>query len=434
MFREVYKNANKKIEVKAELINNVKNSINGQTNKYRRFSSYKQVIIPAFIVVIVVSYALFHKTLISSGIPENKIIGIPKDKAVLNTQNGSVINNGECMLSYYRYNGRYYRLGETSYVIEKNISKKLYNDFFKIRGVNETQSIAAFINGGYYRLGYVFKDTVNFRGKPYLIDANSIEKPGKFLGNSDKCKIYELAGTDPSEAVVVKMKNRCMKAYQYPSLVSFNGTNYELQLVKNNIKKDNNEEYVGMAGGYRAYKYYNNDYRTIMIHINDSEEVRADTTAVNKEEQAIPKPYGAKEYINLLPIAIKWKGHGIYMLGNKRESDKTKLQVGKQIDRYTRNGFNDAIYEKEGVSPDKCIVIENDEYYFVCSDTINFNGRNYVIDDGPSGYSKGSKIGSVDSIDIYKIKGADFSKMINVIVSGEKIGIKMKYSFAAFSN
>ncbi|MCR3761911.1 hypothetical protein KYB31_23330 [Clostridium felsineum] len=140
------------------------------------------------------------------------------------------------------------------------------------------------------------------------------------------------------------------------------------------------------------------------------------------------------EYItNPIPMTIIWRGHGIYLVGEKFEHDISKLQGGKKIGNFCSN---DGIYEKSGVESDKCVIVKHNdeylEYYFLCSDTVNFNGNTYLLSNDFGNYKVGEKIGTVDYRDVFKIKGLEESKAIYVSVEGKGDVTKFKTIFFAY--
>jgi hypothetical protein len=90
----------------------------------------------------------------------------------------------------------------------------------------------------------------------------------------------------------------------------------------------------------------------------------------------------------------------------------------------------------KGVDTSKCIIIKNNQvylkYYFMFTDTINFNGKTYVIGDGNAGYIKGSQIGMFGSNKVYEIKGEDSDKVIDVFMSGSAEGMSLQSDFTAY--
>jgi hypothetical protein len=442
MFKEVYKCANKKISIKSELVENTESKANEQlkdiSEKRKSFFGYGRVAIPICLGIVLCIIVSIPHVLNDDGSKNTHLLRNGPLISIRNDENSiGTIKNGVNMHQFYRYNGNYYLLKDASPNIQENISKHLYGDFYEIKGVDTSKSIALFINNYYYLLDYAFKDTVTFNGKPYLINA-ATDTPGKYLGDADKYKIYEMPGSDIAEGILVKIGNFYYIAYQYLSSVKLMGITYELEPYKQNIDKNNVEEYINMAGPYKAYRYDKNDInKTIMIHINDTEEVMANSTVINGEDQLPVSNYGSPEE-SMYPLleTVQWENHGIYLLGSQGESDSLKKQLGQQIDNYNYEGYNYEIYEMKGVDTSKCIIIKNNQvylkYYFMFTDTINFNGKTYVIGDGNAGYIKGSQIGMFGSNKVYEIKGEDSDKVIDVFMSGSAEGMSLQSDFTAY--
>lgn len=442
MFKDVYKGANKKISIKSEFVENTESKINQQfkgiSEKRKVFFGYRRAAVLACLVIILCLVGSIPRVLKNASSKNTPLS--PNGPVLRNDVNsrGSIMH-GANMRPFYRYNGNYYSLKDAAPNIQKNISKHLYADFYEIKGVDTSKSIAIFINKYYYRLDYAFKDTVTFMGKTYLINAVSSNTPGKYLGHADKYKIYELPDSDVSEGILVKIGDLYCIAYQYLSSVKLMGITYELEPNKQKINKSNAEEYISMAGSYKAYKYDNNDInKIIMIHINDSEEVRANATTITVEDPLPVSNYGsAEESMYPLLQTVQWKSHGIYSLGRQGESDSLKKQLGQQIGNYDYKGYNYEIYEMKGVDSSKCIIIKNNQvyfkYYFMFTDTINFNGKTYVIGDGSNAdYIKGSQIGTFGSNKVYEIKGVDSDKVIDIFMSGTSEGMSLQSDFTAY--
>lgn len=346
--------------------------------------------------------------------------------------------HGVAIFNYYRYNGNYYLLKDASPDIQKSISKHLYGDFYEIKGVDTSKSIALFINKYYWHLDYAFKDTVTFNGNPYLIDANTEYTPGKYLGQAGEYGVYELPDSDVSERILVKIGESYCIAYQYLSSVKLNDVTYELEPQKQKIDNVNLEEYIGMAGPYKAYKYNNNDIsKAIMIHINDTEEVVANATTITTEDSLPVSNYGSPEESMYPSLAtVQWKGHGIYFIGGRDESDSLKKQLGKKISDYSYEGYNYEIYEMKDADSSKSVIVKNNHvyliYYFMFTDTIIFNGKTYVIGDSNADHIKGNQIGLFGSNKIYEFQGVDPDKVIDVFMSGAAEDMSLEGDFMAY--
>lgn len=428
MPKDIYTSANDRILVESKPLESTGNKasyhIEGILKKRKVFKIYRITAIPVcFAIVLCLIVSTAHAFNNTSSLNEP----LSHDSAVMVNNQSCVdpVINGLAMFPYYRYNGNYYSLENASSDIQESISNHLYGDFYEIKGVDTSKSIALFMNKYYWRLDYAFKDTAVFNGKPYLIDADSCETPGKYLGEVDKYGVYESPDSDTSKAILVEIKDSyyCI-AYQYVSSVKLNGITYELEPYKQKINNVNSEEYIGMAGSYKAYKYDNNDIsKTIMIHINDTEEVVANATTTTIEDSLPVSNYGSPEE-SMYPLlqTVQWRGYGIYSLGSEDESGSLKKQLGKQIGNYLESGYNYEIYEMNGVDPSKSVIVKNNQvyfiYYFMFTDTIIFNGETYVIGDGNADYIKGDQIGRFGANNVYEIKGVDPDKVIDVLMSG----------------
>lgn len=440
MFKDVYKSANKKISIKTGLVENTENKIREQlkyaSDKHGIHFGYRKAVIPICAVVVLLVIAVIPHAL-NSIFSKNALL-IRNGPGIFKNSNGGNIVAGVSMSPFYRYNGSYYSLKDAPGNIQKNISRHLSGDFYEIKGVNTSKSIAIFINNYYYRLDYAFKDTVIFNGKTYVMNATEGDKPGKYLGTAGKYKIYALPGADASEEILVKIGEFYCFAYQYLSLVDLNGITYELELNKCKIDKNTTEEYIGMAGPYKAYKcgYYDIN-KMIMLHINDTEAVQANAISADTGGTIPKSKYGSPEE-SMYPVlqTIQWKGHGIYMDNSKDESDLLKKQIGKKLGDYSCQGYNYEIYEMKGEASSKGVIVKNNQAYlkysFMFTDTINFNGKTYVIGDSNANYIKGCQIGIAGSNKVYEIKGLDADKVIDVVMSGSAEGISLKSDFTAY--
>lgn len=427
MIRKSYKSARKKISIKSELIGNTENMINQQFNHssgtHKPFHKYAFIAVPVCLALVLSFF-----------------VAIPLIFKNTHALNGSR-SNGTIMFSYYRYNGNYYSLKGASPNIQKNILKRLYGDFYEIKGVDTSKSIALFSNKYYQLLTYAFNDTITFQGKPYLMNANFSNTPGEYLGNVGQYKIYELPGSEISDEILVKIENHYCIAYQYLSSVEFMGETYELEPEKHKIN-DNNyvEQYIDMAGPYKAYKYDNNDNtKPIMLHINDSEEVKANATTTSHKGKPLPvSNYGsAMESIYPVLATVQWKTHGIYQIGSGENTQESlKSQLGKQIDNYTYDGYSYALYEMKGADTSKSIIVKNNRAYFkydfIFTDTITFNDHAYIIGDDKEHNVKGNQIGLAGSYKVYEIKGIDSSKTIDLVMSGSTESGTLEGDFTAF--
>lgn len=445
MFKDVYKSANKKISIKTGLVENTESKISEQlkyaSDKHKIYFGYRKAVIPICAVVvlfIIIGIPGFLNSIFS----KNALLIRNGPMVLINNVNrgGASVRHSVMMKPYYRYNGSYYSLKDAPPAnIQKNISKHLYGNFYEIKGVNTSKSIALFINDYYYRLDYAFKDTVIFNGKTYVMNATEGDKPGKYLGTAGKYKIYALPGADASEEILVKIGEFYCFAYQHLSLVDLNGITYELELNKCKIDKNTTEEYIGMAGPYKAYKcgYYDIN-KMIILHINDTEAVQANAISTDTGGTIPKSKYGSPEE-SMYPVlqTVQWKDHGIYVINSCKDgSDLLKKQIGKRLGEYSYQGYNYEIYEMKGEASLKSVVVKNNQAYlkysFMFTDTINFNGKTYVIGDSNANYIKGSQIGIAGSNKVYEIKGVDADKVIDVVMSGSAEGISLKSDFTAY--
>jgi len=427
--KQIYIRANKKIPISNNLIQDTQEKIDGQFKGYRirrRVPRYAIVAVCALLVL-----ALIIPNISKIYNPNNTIIH-GNDAGAGNSRYGLD------MLLYYRCNGSYYFLQyKIIPELQNNISKRIYGEFYEINGIAPSKSIALFRNDYYWQLDYVYKDTITFMGKPYLIDANSTNREVKdlnYLGYSDQHNIYKVPESDISSKIYVQINNwfytDYVYAYQYPSTVDLSGITYELSIYRNMIIDNKVEgDYIGMAGQYKAYR--NNDpnkgtqeTNTIFIHINDTEEVRANAISLLDNSPIPVSRYGTEaESMPPLVSTIHWKNHGFYVIGEILPAS-AKDQLGKVLDNYSYNGFNYVLYEMEGVDTTKYIIVKNNnvfiKYNYMYTDTIVFNGRTYFIQDTNTNgnYIKGDKIGQSGSINIYEFKGIDPAKQICVPMAG----------------
>jgi hypothetical protein len=441
MFKDVYKSANKKIPLNPALLEKAKNNSNhrntNDSSKYSFFKNHKLIAIPVLSLIILC--IIFARTTIY------------REPNVLNKNNQTAnptINNknsifGVLMYNSYRYNGSYYDLKNTDPNIQKNISNHLYGGFYAIKNIPTSKSIAMFANGYYYRLDYTHKDTVFFNNMPYLITGSTYipnrpgnnTPPGKFLGKANEYDIYEVSNSDTTKEIYVKIDNEYLKAYQYLSYVKLNGINYELKTEKNPITKDSAEEYIGMAGPYKAYRYNNNDIiKSIVVHINDSEEVIADATTLSDKEPLPVSRYGSDEE-SMYPIGgpIQWRMHGIYL---EASSHVSKEQVGKKLETITIDNYSFELYEMKGEDTTKSIIVKNNKVYlkynFMFTDIIKFNGHDYIIGYNDPNRIIGEQIGTFGTNKIHEIKGVDPSKMIDVFMSSTSDDTGLRANFTAY--
>ncbi|GFZ30803.1 hypothetical protein CSC2_13290 [Clostridium zeae] len=437
MFKDVYKSANNKIPIKLELIDDIQSKISHKGN----IPSTKHIILPkyslaTFLIIILCIIITKTYTFTNSDIIKNESVPIPQQN----------IQNGVSMSKYYRYNGSYYKLKDAYPDIQKNISKHLYDGFYEIKNMPSSKSIALFANGYYYRLDYTHKDTILFNNKSYLITQSQYIQnnpindvtPGKYLGKVDDYSIYEVSDHDTSSEVFVKIGNDYFKAYQYLSYVELNGINYELKTEKNPISKDSVEEYIGMAGPYKAYRYSKNDItKSIVVHINDSEEVIADTTTLTDKEPLPVSKYGSDEE-SMFPIfaSIQWRKHGIYSFDGETNHSPSKEQIGNKLDTIKVDNYSYELYEMKGEDTTKSIIVKNNKVYlrynFMFADIIKFDGHDYIIGGGDPNHVKGEQIGTFGINKIYEFKGVDPSKIIDVFMSSSPDNTGLRADFTAY--
>jgi len=296
MFRDLYKSANSKIPVKNELVEDTKIKIRDRNTKANIFHNRKLIL--RFGVVFTCLAIVLTSLLVGQNILHPKI------------------SHGTFMFSYQRYNGKYYLHQDSSNNIQNKIQKHLnstHGYFYEIKGVSTDKSIAVLHDRGYYeKYNYVFDDSITFMGKPYLLDPNripdssppTIDKPsvpiiGDYLGKAGQFET--LPDTEISKKVAVKLGNNnyCI-AVQVLSYVNLNGIKYEIQPDVGLIPSNIDQEFIGMAGPYKAYKtdkqkndpammILHDDPNSIILHISDTEEVYAfDVTTPNVDRTPPP--------------------------------------------------------------------------------------------------------------------------------------------------
>jgi hypothetical protein len=221
MFKEAYKCANKKIPVKTILLENTKSKIDYQNKGiFERYTILNRGKYTAIPICFIIFFSLI------AGIPHiinNHTVAdthLSTNVPTLENDENSIgsTDYGRFIPGYYRYNGNWYRVQHQSTITQENISKPLdgiFGRLYEIKGVDSSKSIALFYDDGYYRrFDYVFKDTIIFQGKTYFISPNESTTFGKYLGEADNNKVYELPGSDPSKEIIVKINNSYLLAWQ----------------------------------------------------------------------------------------------------------------------------------------------------------------------------------------------------------------------------
>lgn len=372
--------------------------------------------------------------------------------------NGPIIN-GPAMFNYYRYDGKYYKaeyptagtddqISKDFSHIQNKIIKNLGDNFYEISGIDPSKSIAHFNGRYYYKLDYVFQDSVTLNGKPYLINANEIPDPvtdsktgktaytvGENLGKAGDFDAYALPGFDPSEKIALKFNNSdtYFIAYQLVSSVTLNGTTYEVQPQINAVPNDENNRYIGKAGPYDAYTADNtNPPQSLILHINDNKEAAANAIII-PSDQNIPESWYGSPFVSMYPIMsdIEWD-HKIYRISSgfdyMKDQKAFSRQIGKQIGDYTFDFSSDAgsityyLYEINGKDSSRSIAVKNNqvfmEYGYLLDSIVKYNDKDYEISlSGDSGI-RGDKIGVSGSNDVFEVKGVDPSKEIIVLING----------------
>lgn len=345
---------------------------------------------------------------------------------------GGAVNFGMDLSPYYRYNGDYYwlRLEKVEPAIQNQIEKSLGGNYYAINGYDPAKTIALFTNNYYWRLDYVFPDTVTWGGKPYLIEPWAGQaKVGEYLGESDGFKLYRSPDAELDEGLVVQLSpNRYAIAYQLPSSVTFAGQSYQLQTRKQAFQES--ETYLGMAGPYKAYSFGGMDSTySIMLHINDAEEVQADAIILAPVGQPLPVSlYGSVlESMYSILMDIQWTHHGFYVIGyagyySQKEQDSLKNLVGEELGSFAYDGHTYWLYEMKGTDPAQTILVKNNQAYmlynYIYPDTIVFQGSQYVAGNSGGGVV-GGQIGTAGKYPVFAVQGVDPAKEIVVGMSGK---------------
>lgn len=329
------------------------------------------------------------------------------------------------MSLYYRYNSSYYALRNASDDIQKNISLHLYDNFYQIKGIDVSKSIALFDGRYYDRLDYAFSDSLEFGGKTYLIAANYGCEAGKLMGSVGKFDIYEQKDVDISEGICVHIGGDLYcPAYSYPSSLNFMDKSYQLRVEKYKIG-DRAESYLGTADSYDIYQEKDMDSRnSILVHINDHEEVQADFKEAGSPKDEIPASIYGTPVESMYPTfsTMQWKLHGIYILaGYPTNSDDLKKKLGIKVGTDKIGGYSYELYSIKGDKTNKSIIVKNNKVYqlynFWFKDTVVFKGHTYVFGEPNSKYKTIEKIGDVDNCQIYSIKGIAITKAVDVWVN-----------------
>lgn len=323
---------------------------------------------------------------------------------------------------YYHYNGAYYSYKDAHSSIQNNISKHLYNDFYQIKGIDPSSSIAIFDGSYYDLLVYAFKDTFVFSGVTYYFDPNLLSDKGALLGNSGSFEIYEMPGMDQASGVAVKIGNLVSPAYTYKSYICYSGIKYELELIRLPIQ-DEPAIPSGKADGYDIFASENST-DLIYVKINDHEMVSARAIMPGKDHDAIPRSIYGSDVESMYPCytTIQWKTHGICSYSSHpASSDMLKKQLGKLLGFVNVEGFNYYIYQRTGISPTKEIIVKNNKVYqnyiFYFKDTVSYNNHIYVFDYANSGDKNEKLLASSSTYEIYKIRGIDSNKLVDVWVN-----------------
>lgn len=345
--------------------------------------------------------------------------------------------NGVLMLPYDRYNGNYYKLGTNEPAIQKNIECHLYGEYYKIRGENPVKTIAIFINEYYRRLTYAFPDSIQWNGKPYLINANEIMEnsdKGAVLGKSGGYIVYSVKGYSGADAVSVNIPGYGnFIAYQMPSSVTFNGVNYALRDERPYDNIGEGETCLGTADGYKLYSV--NDIKppqAVLVRLTDKSEIEADATTPTLNEPLPESLYGSVfESMGACYADTDWAGHGFYYINDNYNTDAKQAAFAKLVGPFLGNSDSYPIYTMKGADPAKSILAKNNkvwmEYDYIFPDTVTFNGQVYVSaqDDTYGKGVRGGAIGKAGPYTVYRIEGVDPSKAVIVEMYGSTPGASL---------
>lgn len=460
------------IEKKVQSVEDTSNiKLAGRTKNHIPFFRYgiASSCLAVILLILLILPNLNNPSVNSSNIPpaassQNSInqgpVIVHGSSPALGTANGPApgVSNGPVMFNYYRYDNKYYKAEYPAYGandqisrdfadIQNKIVKKLSDSFYEISGIAPSKSIAHFDGRYYYKLDYVFEDSVALNNKPYLINANEIPDPitdsktgkttytiGENLGKAGSFDAYALPGFDPSEKIALKFSDTdtyCI-AYQLLSSVTLNGITYEVQPEIYPVQADDNAKYIGKAGPYSAYAINNVDpAQSIFIRTGDNHEATANAV-IKPSDKNIPESWYGSPFESMYPIVsdIEWD-HKIYQVSSYDYMGNQKTfcdQVGKQIGSYAFNSASNTgsityyLYEINGKDSSRNIAVKNNEvfieYDYLLDSIVKFDGRKYEISlSGDSGV-RGDKIGVSGSNDVFEVKGVDPSKEIIVLING----------------
>lgn len=409
------------------------------------------ILIPAFTCCIVLAagwliYARFLSRNQSAVLPDTAGI---KSACPSSDVPGSVVN-GECLFEYYRYNGSYYRLDGASAEIQDDIEKCLYNSFYAIRDVDPAERIALYANREYWELTYVFSDTVDYNGKPYLLNMNeTVESAGSLLGTEGKRSLYCAENADSSAEIAVQYDGGCSPAYQMPSSVRLNGITYEVEPSFYDGAVAGAQNYLGKADGYDAYQIDGTEAaQAIAIQLDGGRLARAQAIETPSDGQTVAQSIQGSVWEHFSAQGeIQYKGHGIYAIlaGYDTEAAQRdyKQRAEDLLDTETVGGTVYDFYRLQGTDPADTIVARYNGVYvpysFVFPDAIVYDGSAYSADftktdDSINGIRiiKGERLDDAHGYSVYAIRQIDPSIAVIAEVSGSHIGtgvVSMELTF-----
>ena len=346
---------------------------------------------------------------------------------------------GVAMFNYYRYDGNYYGLSEQGIDVQ-NIEKCLYNNYYKIKGIDPGVSVAIYVNGVYWPLNYLFSDSVIYNGKPYLINLSIFSSPGSgfeadtsdSIGSSNSLRLYAVKNCAVTDEIAVLYEGMYHPAYQVLSRINMNGTIYDVDPmvgVDNISQSLQSLQYKGKAGPYDFYQSTDaTEADSIFVKFGDNLLARADPRIVPPAGTALPQPYKGPD---MVLGEIQYKNHGIYAyVGMNTDTRK----VGQLLDTETVSNQSYEIYSMNDVDPSRSIIAQSggfyEQYDYQFPDTITYNGATYQADysrmnDGILGVEviKSDAIGKAGAYTVYAIQRIDPSVAVIVEMSGSSANI-----------